>query len=488
MGGRKKLPGNVKLWEFPGRAGPGVYQNEISPGPDSQRQVTGSNRFVFVIPKNAGVYVIILQLHSIPVFGLNGGLLKGKKGSSLGEMKPMQGKEGLAMDLPLSGIRALELGHTVMGPTCGLVLADMGAEVIKIERAPRGDDTRRLMGFGQGFFPFYNRNKKSIVIDLKAPRGVDLVKKLTVTSDVFLENFGPGAVDRLGLGYEELSRLNPRLIYCSLKGFMPGPYEHRPALDEVVQMMGGLAFMTGPPGQPLRAGASVVDILGGSYGVVGILTALYEREKTGKGQFVIASLYESTAFLMGQFMALSALSGKPVPPMSKRVSTWAIYDIFKAKGGDDIFIGITSDKQWKSFCGVFGRPDLGADPKLQTNNDRIQQRPWLIPELGKIFSEKTNGEIIRLCEEAGIPFAPIARPEDLFEDPQLNEGGSLVETSLPGGIRTKLPRIPLRVGSYEFDLRMNPPAAGEGTHEVLKSINLSDEEIEQLKREGVLAF
>jgi crotonobetainyl-CoA:carnitine CoA-transferase CaiB-like acyl-CoA transferase len=392
------------------------------------------------------------------------------------------------MKLPLQGIRVLEMGHTVMGPTCGLVLADMGAEVIKIERAPRGDDTRRLMGFGQGFFTFYNRNKKSIVVDLKAPRGAGLMKRLAAAADVFIENFGPGAVDRLGLGYEELSRLNPRLIYCSLKGFMPGPYQHRPALDEVVQMMGGLAYMTGPPGQPLRAGASVVDIMGGSYGVVGILTALYEREKTGRGQFVIASLYESTAFLMGQFMAFSAISGEPIPPMPKRISAWAIYDIFKTREGEDIFIGITSDKQWKSFCETFGHPDLEADPRLRTNNDRIRQRSWLIPELGKIFSRKSKEEIIGLCERAGMPFAPIARPEDLFEDPQLNEGGSVVETTLPDGGRTKLPRIPVRLGPYEFGLRMNPPAAGEGTREVLKSINLSDEEIEQLKKDGIITF
>ena len=392
------------------------------------------------------------------------------------------------MKLPLDGIRVLEMGHTVMGPTCGLVLADMGAEVIKIERAPKGDDTRRLMGFGQGFFLYFNRNKKSLAVDLKSGKGAGLIKKLAVSSDVFIENFGPGAVDRLGLGYEDLSKVNPRLIYCSLKGFLPGPYEHRPALDEVVQMMGGLAYMTGPPGHPLRAGSSVVDIMGGSYGVIGILSALYEREKTGKGQFVIASLYESTAFLMGQHMALSAVSKKPVPPMPARVSTWGIYDIFKTREGGEIFIGITSDKQWKAFGEAFSRPDLGNDPRVQTNNDRILQRDWLIPELKKVFESKSKEEIIRICEKAGIPFAPIAHPEDLFEDPQLNEGGGLVEVPLPQGGRTKLPRIPVRVGSHEFGLRSNAPAVGEGTREILKSIKLSDEEIEQLKKEGILAF
>jgi crotonobetainyl-CoA:carnitine CoA-transferase CaiB-like acyl-CoA transferase len=392
------------------------------------------------------------------------------------------------MKLPLGGIRVLELGHTVMGPSCGLVLADMGAEVIKIEKAPRGDDTRRLMGFGVGFFPFYNRNKRSMVLDLKSPKGVEVLKKLVTRSDVFIENFGPGTIDRLGLSYGELSRLNPGLIYCSLKGFMKGPYEHRPALDEVVQMMAGLAYMTGPPGRPLRAGASVVDIMGGSYGVIGILLALYERERTGKGQYVISSLFESTAFLMGQFMAYAAVTGKPVPPMPARVSAWAIYDIFKTREDEDIFIGITSDKQWKSFCETFDRRDLEEDPRLQSNNARIEQRPWLIPALEKIFREKGMGEMISLCEKAGIPFSPIARPEDLFEDRQLNEGGGLVEVALPGGRKTKLPRIPVRVGPYDFGLRLQPPAMGEGTRAILKSVPFSDEEIEQLRKEGVLTF
>lgn len=382
----------------------------------------------------------------------------------------------------------MELGHAVMGPTCGLVLADMGAEVIKVERAPEGDETRRLMGFGQGFSPYFNRNKKSIAIDLKAEKGIECMKKLVASADVFIENFGPGTVKRLGLGYEQLSRVNPRLIYCSLKGFLKGPYENRPALDEVVQMMGGLAYMTGLPGRPLRAGASVIDIMGGSYGVIGILTALYEREKTGKGQYVIASLFESTAFLMGQHMAFAAISGKPVPPMTMRVSAWAIYDIFKTKEDEDIFIGVTSDRQWKRFCEIFQLSQLQADARLQTNNDRVRERGWLIPELHKVFCQKSKEEIIRLCEEAGISFAPIARPEDLFEDRQLNEGGNLVEITLESGKKTKLPRIPLRIGDHDFGLRNNPPAVGEGTRELLRSIHMSDGEIEELKKSGVIVF
>ncbi len=390
--------------------------------------------------------------------------------------------------LPLNGIRVLELGHAVMGPTCGLILADMGAEVIKVERAPDGDDTRRLIGFGSGFFPFFNRNKKSITIDLKSQKGKAVLRKLIRSSDVFIENFAPGTVERLGFGYDEVSRINPRLIYCSLKGFMKGPYENRPALDEVVQMMGGLAYMTGPLGQPLRCGASVIDIMGGSYGVIGILVGLYNREKTGRGEYVIASLFESTAFLVGQHMAYSAVSGKPAPPMPNRVSAWSIYDRFESKEGEMVFVGVTSDMQWKRFCETFGLSSLNADKRLATNNDRIAQREWLIPELRKVFKKMEKSEILEQCEKAGVPFAPIAKPEDLFEDPHLNQSGSLVETILPGGVKAKVPKIPVRIGSYDFRLRNNPPGIGEGSREVLKSIGMSDEEIDELQNAGTLAF
>lgn len=308
--------------------------------------------------------------------------------------------------LPLEGIRVLELSHTVMGPSCGLILADMGAEVVKVERTPEGDDTRRLMGFGSGFFHFYNRNKKSLTLDLKNEKGKAILKKLLTFSDVFIENFGPGTVERLGFGYDEVSKINPRLIYCTLKGFMPGPYDKRPALDEVVQMMGGLAYMTGPPGRPLRAGAAVIDIMGGTYGVIGILTALYEREKTGKGGHVIATLFESTAFLMGQHMASSAVSGRPVPPMPARVSVWAIYDIFETKEGEKVFVGVTSNMQWKRLCNIFGLNELAKDERLATNNDRVGQRGWLIPELQKIFKGIEREKMLKLFEEEVFPLVP----------------------------------------------------------------------------------
>ena len=373
-----------------------------------------------------------------------------------------------------------------MGPTAGLILADMGAEVIKIERTPNGDDTRYLQGSGSGFFDYLNRNKKSLCLDLKSDEGREIIYKLIPAMDVLLENFGPGTVDKLGLGYQKLSEINPRLIYCSLKGFMPGPYEKRLALDEVVQIMGGLASMAGSKETPLRAGASVADIMGGSYGAIGILTALYDREKTGKGQYIIASLFESVVFLVGQHMAYTAVTGKLAPPMQERVSSWAIYELFESKDGQKVFIGVTSDQQWARFCQTFGFCDLFEDTRLSTNNNRIDQRKWLLPELKKRIADISGTTLINLLEMAEIPFASVSRPEDLFNDVHLNESGGLVETTLPGGTVTKLPKIPLRIGSHDFGIRNNPPEVGEGSLQLLKSCGFSDEEIEGLKRKGVI--
>lgn len=388
-------------------------------------------------------------------------------------------------ELPLAGLRVLEFTHAVMGPMTGLALADMGAEVIRIERAPAGDDTRRLKGFGTGYFTFFNRNKKSIAVDLKTDEGREIVLKLIGSADVLIENFAPGTMDRLGLGFDPLHKLNPRLIYCSLKGFMPGPYEKRPALDEVVQMMSGLAYMTGPPGQPLRAGASVVDIMGGTYGAMAVLVALIEREKTGQGTLVKNGLYETAAFIMGQHMAYSAIAQVEVPPMPARVSAWAIYRTFATADKHQVFVGITSDKHWASFCEVFSRPDLLARDELATNNSRIEARDWLLPELEQFFASMPKAEIIAKCDEAAIPFAPIARPEDLFDDPQLNEGNSLLEVELPIGGSTKLPRLPLSVEGDDFGLRTEAPRIGEHTAQLLGELGYSTEVIQQLAEQGI---
>ena len=371
--------------------------------------------------------------------------------------------------LPLAGIRVLEFGHTILGPCCGMVLADFGAEVIKIE-PPGGERTRVLKGFGTGYFAFFNRNKKSVTLDYKTAEGLATARALIATSDVLIENMAPNALIRAGLGPEEARGLNPELIYCSLKGFLGGPYAERAALDEIVQMMSGLAYMTGPPGQPLRAGTSISDMLGGIFGALGILIALRERDRGHGGAVVESALFETAAFLMGQFMTSSALTGEPVPPMPARVSAWAVYELFETADAQRVFIGITSDRHWQSFCREFRRSDLLADSSLATNEMRVEARKRLIPDLVVLFKGLAAAEVERRSLAAGLPFARVARPEDLFDDPQLNANGSLADTVLPGGIATKLPKLPIRIDGAAFELRSNPPEAGRDTRDILENL------------------
>jgi len=387
--------------------------------------------------------------------------------------------------LPLAGKVVLDFGHTVMGPSCGMVLADLGADVIKIE-PPEGDPTRRLKGFGLGYFGYFNRNKRSLAVDLKANEGLAIAERLIGKADVLIENFGPRTMERLKLDYDRLVPKNPRLIYASLKGFLPGPYEERLALDEVVQMMAGLAYMTGPTGRPLRAGTSVVDIGGGLFAVIGILSALAVREATGKGQLVQTALFETTVFLMGQHLCYAAQSDVPIPPMPERVSAWAVYEPFTLRDGKQLFVGITADRQWERFTSVLGRADIRDDPTLATNNQRIAARPTLLPLIESIFKEMTLEEATAICERSGIPFAPIARPEDLFEDPHLKETHALLDTTLPNGVATRLPVTPLRFEDGLLPLRLNPPDIGQNTAEILSQIGFDRHEIAQLASSKVI--
>ena len=362
--------------------------------------------------------------------------------------------------LPLRGIRVVEFGHTILGPCCGMVLADLGADVLKIE-PPGGDPTRRLKGFGSGYFAFFNRNKRSLIVDYKSAQGLLQAKSLLADADVLIENMAPGALERAGLGEAAMRALNPQLVYCSLKGFLPGPYGKRVALDEVVQMMSGLAYMTGPPGTPLRAGTSITDILGGVFGAVGILAALRERDRSGGGALLECGLFETAAFLMGQHLAYSATSRAPVSPMPARVSAWAVYEIFESADAQPIFIGITSDAHWQRFCEAFDCPLLYADERYATNASRIDARPDLIKSLTDIFSHLTAHEIARRCERATIPFAFVARPEALFTDPHLQVTGGMASTRMPDGSMADLPKLPLRLEGAPLGLRCSPPALPE---------------------------
>lgn len=388
--------------------------------------------------------------------------------------------------LPLDGIRVIEFSHMVMGPSAGLLLADLGADVIKVEPLS-GDKTRNLKGSGAGYFAMYNRNKRSIRIDLKSAEGKAVARRLLDGADVLIENFRPGAMDKLGFDYASLSADNPRLIYCSNRGFLNGPYEHRTALDEVAQMMGGLAYMTGPPGRPLRAGASVIDVTGGMFAALGTLAALEERHRTGRGQLVKSSLYESTVFLVGQHMAQYAVTGAPAAPMPARISAWAIYDVFETGDGERVFVGVVSDSQWLTFCEEFGFREFLADEDLRANNDRVAARDRIIPDVQARFREMNQAELMDKLESSGLPFAPITRPEDLFEDAHLNASGGLLDIELPGGVETRLPALPLELDGHRFGVRRNPPGSGEHADEILAEAGYAPEDISALVEARVVS-
>jgi crotonobetainyl-CoA:carnitine CoA-transferase CaiB-like acyl-CoA transferase len=374
-----------------------------------------------------------------------------------------------AAPLPLDGLRVIEFSHMVMGPTCGMILADLGAEVIKIE-PPGGDKTRRMTGVGVGFFRTFNRNKKSVVLDIDAPAGRDTAIELIGRSDIVLENFRPGRMAALGLDYASLAPRFPRLIYVSHKGFLPGPYERRVALDEVVQMMGGLAYMTGPAGRPLRAGTSVNDIMGGMFGAIGVLAAVLERQRSGRGQEIQSGLFENCVFLCAQHLQQFLMTGEPPPPMPSRVSPWTVYDVFTVAGGEQLFIGAVSDRQWATLCKVLDRTDLLEDPELQTNEQRLEVRPALLQRLGETLQQRTIDAWSARLEAAGLPYAPIVRPEQLADDPHLRASGGLAPMTTEDGGSTEVVLLPLTLGGRRPTVRRPLPAVGEHTDEVLASL------------------
>jgi crotonobetainyl-CoA:carnitine CoA-transferase CaiB-like acyl-CoA transferase len=388
--------------------------------------------------------------------------------------------------LPLDGIRVLEFAHMVMGPTCGLILGDLGAEVIKIEPLD-GDHTRKLTASGAGFFPTYNRNKKSLAVDMKSEQGREIVMKLITTADVISENFRPGAMDKLGFGYAALQKLKPELIYCSHKGFLAGPYDHRTALDEVVQMMGGLAYMTGGRYGPLRAGASVNDVMGGMFGAIAVLAALYKRQHTGRGQEVKSALFENNVFLVAQHMMEGLMTRKRATPMPDRIRAWAVYDTFKTADGEQVFVGVVTDTQWRVFCESFGLGELLADPALKTNPQRVEARARIIPIVAGIFGRMSKREVMDRCEALGLPFAPIATPEDLFDDPHLKASGGLAPITLPNGTKADVPILPIDMDGRRFGTRLDLPRVGEHTRELLSALGYDAQVIDRLIADNIVA-
>ena len=390
---------------------------------------------------------------------------------------------GSPLGLPLAGVRVAEFSQMVMGPSCGMILADLGADVIKVEPL-KGDRTRHFKGVASGFFGTYSRNKRSLAIDATTAAGQEVARRLIGTSDILIENFRPGLLARFGLDYATLAQTMPRLIYCSLKGYLPGPYENRLALDEVVQMMGGLAYMTGPPGKPMRAGASVNDIMGGMFGVIAIQAALAERERTGRGKYIQSALFENNVFLMAQAMMFESVTGEKSQPWSVKSAPWPVYDLFDTRDGTKIFVSIVGEEHWQGFCRAFGRESWLSDPRLATSQGRVDQRGWVIPEIAGIFATWEIGALSKELEQLDLPFAPVNTPSDLFDDPHLLASGGLLDVTLPSGVHARTPALPISIDGKRLQKRRDPPKIGEHTGEVLANLDYSAAEIAIMIRDG----
>lgn len=378
---------------------------------------------------------------------------------------------------PLEGIRVVEMSHMIMGPSCGMFLGFLGAEVIKVE-PPEGDKTRHLSGMGRPMFPLFNRGKKSVQLDLKSESGQAALRKLLATADVFIENFRDQSLARMGADGETLRREFPNLIVASHKGFLRGPYQDRTALDEVVQMMTGLAYMTGPSGRPLRVGSSANDIMGGLFGALSVLAALLERRDTGKGRNLRIGLFENCLLLVAQHMVQFELEGKSPPPMPERDFSWPIYDIFDTADGGQVFVGAVTEGQWTALCRLLGLDELIDDPRLQTRMDQINARDRTVPIVARAIAAHDAGELLRRFEEIGIPYSPIARPADMYENPHVMRPGGLATSRMPDGSTFRAPSLPFEVDGTMLTGGGDLPSIGQDTDAVLTGIGLDAASIE----------
>jgi len=378
---------------------------------------------------------------------------------------------------PLSGIRVVEMSHMIMGPSCGMFLGFLGAEVIKVE-PPEGDKTRHLTGMGKGFFPAFNRGKRSITLDLKSDAGRAALDELLKTADVFVENFRDETLAIMGFAPDVLRERFPRLIISSCKGFLTGPYENRTAMDEVVQMMTGMAYMTGPTGRPLRIGSSANDIMAGLFGALAVLGALLQRNKDGEGHALRVGLFENCLLLVSQHMVQYDIEGREAPPMPEREFSWPVYDIFETKEGRQLFVGAVTEGQWASLCDILKLDELKADPKLQNRMDQIHARDWTLPIVAKAIADRGFEELCGAFEPVGIPYSPINRPAQMYDDPHVNRPGGLFTSTHPGGITYRAPGLPFEAdGKVPQPYGVDIPDIGDDTNEVLASLGFDEPKI-----------
>ncbi|MBS3651778.1 CoA transferase [Pseudaminobacter sp. 19-2017] len=377
---------------------------------------------------------------------------------------------------PLAGIRVVEMSHMIMGPSCGMFLGFLGAEVIKVE-PPEGDKTRKLSGMGRPMFPLFNRGKKSVQLDLETECGREALHKLLGTADVFVENFRDASLSRMGADLERLRIDYPGLILASHKGFLQGPYQERTALDEVVQMMTGLAYMTGPSGRPLRVGSSANDIMGGLFGAFSVLAALLERQETGKGRNIRIGLFENCLLLVAQHMVQFELEGRNPPPMPERDFSWPVYDIFNTADRRQIFVGAVTEGQWAAMCKLLELDALLSDPRLLTRMDQIEARDWTVPIIEKAIAGREADGLLKAFEALGIPYSPISKPSDMYSDPHVMRPGGLATSRMPDGATFRAPSLPFEIDGVMLAGGGDLPAVGEDTDAVLSELGLDQREI-----------
>jgi crotonobetainyl-CoA:carnitine CoA-transferase CaiB-like acyl-CoA transferase len=377
---------------------------------------------------------------------------------------------------PLRGIRVVEMSHMIMGPSCGMFLGFLGAEVIKVE-PPEGDKTRHLTGMGSPFFPLFNRGKKSVQIDTRSAAGQEALARLLATADVFVDNFRDETLAKMGASPAELRARYPRLILASHKGFLTGPYQDRTAMDEVVQMMTGLAYMTGPTGRPLRVGSSANDIMGGLFGALAVVGAILERKETGKGRDIRIGLFENCLLLVAQHMVQFELEGENPPPMPERTFSWPVYDIFNTADDRQIFVSAVTEGQWGTLCDILGLAELKSDPRLQTKMDTINARGWTLPLVAKAVAGREFAALTREFEEKGISYAPISKPSDMLSDPHVMRQGGLATSRLPDGRSFRAPALPFEVDGMMLTGGGDLAALGQHTSDVLGALRLEQDQI-----------
>jgi crotonobetainyl-CoA:carnitine CoA-transferase CaiB-like acyl-CoA transferase len=394
------------------------------------------------------------------------------------------------MTRPLSDVTVVDLSHIIAGPYCSLLLADLGAEVIKVEHPEHADVFRDDSRDSSSWFNYVNRNKKGITLNLKDEAGNAAFRDIVADADVVVENFGPGAVERLGVDYESLREVNPELVYCSIKGFSEGPYEDRPALDPVAEALSGLMSTTGYPDQPpARCGTSVADMAASMQGALAVVGAIRQRDRTGEGQHITAPMFESMVGLNGGNVAFSDAFGEPRPKYrGGGQGQWAPYGVFQSEDGEWVFVGPSSERHWEALCAAMDVPELADDERFRTRADRRENREELDRTLESVFEEYSKAEIVDRLRGEGVPCAPVNDTVEVSEDPHLEAIDGLGEVTAAQGDRrsVRVPKSPIRSSEYEPREPTDPPLQGEDTEAVLESVGYTEAEIDDLRERDAI--